>query len=783
MANTVETDFKINFPQSELNKVDQYKVTVSDLEKTSSGLGNSAEKATDKIAKGFDKAKASVADFDKSAKAATPQVPTISRYWEAEAAKTDKAVADIKASTAQLSKRSGYQSVGFTVDDATGEAKNVKSSPPKPKYNVDYGESEFNTALKRIKDIGDESEKTAVKFGRLRGFGAIFRELNLGINETELNAGLAGAEIAGIGAATLATFGAAAVAGVAIVKVTEQIKSEAESRLRNEELITGAINKQVIGLRDAFAEYEKFKTSLINDKAFTKRLAADVGVYDAKAIEAERGKVEAGNKSRIEEINRLQAQLAQNERSLEFEKGRKVRENLFTELGFGNEYTASQKTQNVSQAERAAEKTKKSLAEAEKLLEKGKSALEQTDKALIDVTDKQNKNFSDNAESEIKSREQANKFENERREKAREKAKQELEKRNADIEKATNKAEELGKRYRETFDNLFVSTSKNNPFASVFAEGDRAIDKLRENLKGIAPELRAVAEQMQQKLNADSVFNTRLENDLAAYDLRQTAQELRNYGKDPNKPNEIRADLRDPSKFFADYIEFFTNKLEADFQKRGGGATKFFRTADGGFSQVNERPFTQYNRTANGVFSQSDSRNGLLNVYENVANGGTFSRQRTFADLNEKEKFDFVNKDNASLQARLSGAFDLATNRNALNDEQKASIDRKIISLSQGVTDKLTDKQRDLVATSLEKEAARRDAAERAAQASRDAHTQLLTRVAASNERLLEFAKKGGSEALIRLIDESGGAASVGLKKAPTAEKTKEFYFNQLDFQ
>lgn len=215
----------------------------------------------------------------------------------------------------------------------------------------------------------------------------------------------------GISTATLATFGAIAAAGFGIVKVTEQIKSEAERRLHSEELIAGAINKQVIGLRDAFAEYEKFKASAINDKAFTNRLATYVGTYDTKAILAERAKVEAKNNSSIVEANRLQSQLAQNERSLEFEKGREVRQNLFSEIGIGSEYTASQKEQNISQATLAIEKTKKALTDQEQALEKGKSALEQTHKALIDVRNKQDEYFAQRGEAFKKSQELAIKAE------------------------------------------------------------------------------------------------------------------------------------------------------------------------------------------------------------------------------------------------------------------------------------------------------------------------------------------------------------------------------------
>lgn len=330
---------------------------------------------------------------------------------------------------------------------------------------------------------------------------------------------------------------------------------------------------------------------------------------------------------------------------------------------------------------------------------------------------------------------------------AREKAKAELEKRAEDVKKATEKIKELARAYVSAFDSLYQKSGSNNPFVSVFSEADKSLKDLRENLKGLSPELRAVAEQMQQKLNNDSLFNARLENDFARFDLRQNAEELRNF-----KPKGIE----DANKFFEDFI--------ADGLKQ--------------ISQANGGSFTRYNLTGAGNstfgFSQSDARNDLLNVYERLAGGGSISRRRTFQDLSEREKFDFLNRDNLSLQTRLGSAFDLAKNRTALTEEQQSLIDRKIISLAGGVRpEQLTESQRDILATANEKEAARREQSEARAQASRDAHTALLERVAASNERLTELAGKGGLAGIVRIIDETDGAVEI---KRPNADDVARAY-------
>jgi tape measure domain-containing protein len=364
---------------------------------------------------------------------------------------------------------------------------------------------------------------------------------------------------------------------------------------------------------------------------------------------------------------------------------------------------------------------------------------------------------------------------------------------NDEIEKGKKKVEELGKQYQQTFDHLFSKSNSQNTFVSVFSEADKAAKNLTETLKGLSPELQTVARQMQQKLNDDSIFNARLDNDFASFDLRQNAKELRDF-----KPKPIE----DTGKFFSDFIEAGLKQI----QSANGGAsqTRYNLTGEGnstfGFSQSKSDPFTRYNLTGEGNstygFSQSDARNGLFNVYENVGGGvgagGTFSRQKTFQDLTQQEKFDFLNKDNASLQQRLSGAFDLAQNRTALNDEQKSSIDRKIIALAQGVKpEQFTDRQRDLVATANEREAARREGYEQKAQEYRRQQTEYLKGIDENQKKLLEIAeKKGvkGLEAFITIKDETGGGFGIekkpALKPAPTAKDTaKAYLFNQFDFQ
>lgn len=363
-----------------------------------------------------------------------------------------------------------------------------------------------------------------------------------------------------------------------------------------------------------------------------------------------------------------------------------------------------------------------------------------------------------------------------------------------DLKKAEDKILDIGKKSSAVFDDLYSKSDKNNPFVSFFSETDKAAKDLRENLKGLAPELRDIAEQMQQKLNADSLFNTRLDNDFAAFDLRQRADELRSFKAKP---------IDAPDKFFKDFIEAGLKQI---LEVNGGAAqNRYSLTGAGnstfGFSQSKADPYTRYNLTGAGDstygFSQSDLRTGFLGDYERTETSrqgilvGSFRRDRKISDLTDQEKSDFIDKDNLSLQSNLSKAFSLAQNRDALSPEQQAAVDREILSLSANVKpEQLNDYQRNLVATAAEKEATRRDNYERAAATSNRNREAYLKNISQYCDKLRNEAQTGGSASVnITIKDETNGGASVGLSPAPNAKKTADYYrdyqnaLDTLDFE
>ena len=106
-----------------------------------------------------------------------------------------------------------------------------------------------------------------------RPFNAVARGL-IGINALSLT--------------TVATFGAIAAAGVAVVKITQNIREEAERRLKAEELIQGAINGQIIGQREALQNLQKSREQAQKDRQFNR----DLGTSSIEELKRQRATVE-----------------------------------------------------------------------------------------------------------------------------------------------------------------------------------------------------------------------------------------------------------------------------------------------------------------------------------------------------------------------------------------------------------------------------------------------------------------------------------------------------------
>lgn len=109
--------------------------------------------------------------------------------------------------------------------------------------------------------------------------------------------------------------------------------------------------------------------------------------------------------------------------------------------------------------------------------------------------------------------------------------------------------------------------------------------------------------------------------------------------------------------------------------------------------------------------------------------------------------------------------------------EQRAEVDRRIIALTQGVDPaELTGSQREDAAAAREREAVRLEKAERDAVSERTANQQLQSKIAADIGKLVQLAEKQGVEAVIRVIDDTGGKVESRLAKRPSDKDTKAYY-------
>ena len=566
-----------------------------------------------------------------------------------------------------------------------------------------------------------ESTKTT-GFGRLRGFGAIFRAADLGINESEINAGLAAVELfnkelaitksatiaattakttltaattastaatAAEGAATAVTtaaveaetvafgalslaslgiFAGVAAAGFAVYEVSKKIREESEHRLKVEESINGEINKQLLAGIELRRQFTEQSANAARSDNFGRSVQGETK----------------------EQLERRQQSLTNSIQQSEILKNAAA----FTK-DFGG--VDLQKLENNLANDR------REKIDVEKRLRD--LPFEQS-KFSNDSFNRRNEDFKKSQESVIQSEKAA------------------FERRAASIEKAKEKVKELGKTYADTFVNLNQKLNAENPVALAFAEGKKELDALKESLRGLSPELQNQAVAIQNKLNGNALFNARLDNDFAAFDLKQRASELRDF-KTPK--------IEDQSKFFADFV---ADGLKQAIAANGGSGTRFNRLGSGGFSQsdIAAEFSTNFNRV-----SKTDG-----------SFGGFSQSARSFADLTNREKFDFLNKDNVGAQNKLSAAFDLAGNREKLNDDQQSAIDRKILSLSGTFRpDQLNDRQRDIVATAAENEAKRKSEKE-------DKSFEVQVKIEEHLKKLREIAEKGGENALkIILQDET----------------------------
>ncbi len=456
---------------------------------------------------------------------------------------------DIRQIKTELNKPNRKSSIAFLTEELRGaeketESLNRKLSTLQSPDRLRAGQLSPKTTAQRrgITDFQRSALEIADDFapaGTNRIFNAVAREiLLLGTAETTLAASTTTATVAttaqttanaaagvtaaatttaveaetaaffGLSYASLGVFAAAAAAGFAVISTSQTIREQSEKRLLNEQSIAGAISKQVLGLRDALTEYDKFEKRLSDNELFSNRIKSDVNSFDAGAVKKEQDRIRSENKSTITEINRLQADLAQKEKSLEYAKNRNVNQNLLTTLGIGNEYTAGQKQTDVAAAERAVEKTRKRIAENESALERGKGAFQQTNEALNDIRTKQNEVFNEKNEIFKKSQKDARDFDQ------------------SQIKSLKKSEDQITaiKLLKSEFNTFAAESASNkNPFVSLFAEADSAGERMEKRFKSLGSEYVKLATEIEKNNIAKKLNELKFESDKKALGFEQSA--------------------------------------------------------------------------------------------------------------------------------------------------------------------------------------------------------------------------------------------------------------------
>lgn len=283
------------------------------------------------------------------------------------------------------------------------------------------------------------------------------------------------------------------------------------------------------------------------------------------------------------------------------------------------------------------------------------------------------------------------------------------------IDTGKKKVEELGKTYNNVLDGLVQRTNSNNPFVQLYSEADKSLQTLRENTRGLSADIISQFERMEQKAASLKLFEARIDNSLGAFNLRDEAANFRN-------PFDEKKTAQTQQEIINDFLRKNPNFLNLNRGKSG-------------------------EEIGRDILSRSQLGRNTLESPQ-----------------------DRINK-------KLAEQTDLIFN-GRLNDEEQRIADRKFIGLTQGLNpNELSGANREAAAAAREREALRLDSAEADAKVQRDTQTKLQTEIRDELQKLNKVAESGGIAAVVRILDESNGAASVsGVPKSPTARDVELTY-------
>lgn len=332
--------------------------------------------------------------------------------------------------------------------------------------------------------------------------------------------------------------GTIAVAGYAVVKWSQSAREEAERRLKVEEKIQGAINRQILAGKDFLTNYEKLEKSQAQDREFSRFL----------------GKGSIGDlRQRYADLRQLHDFGSNNYDVVRGKDGQP--ETVLTEA-----------------AQRRVQEMLALKAEIESRQAQG---IEKSDAAFQQRWDSW-KSSQENVVKSIKD------------------AQEEQEKWNRKVEEGKEKIESLKEKWRSAFDSLYQRANTNNPFALFLQRSATDAEKLRESLKGLPPELQKTALAMKAAAESKELFSLKLETALSVQSLKSNADRFRDpYAQEranrrflENNPNylflkeqEFESRIRDPrdpaSLAGMSFDEFIRNDLQ---ERTGTGINNTLRS-------------------------------------------------------------------------------------------------------------------------------------------------------------------------------------------------------------
>lgn len=571
---------------------------------------------------------------------------------------------DIKSIRGELAKPNRQSSIKFLTDELKAAEKEAESLNRKlitvSERNSVKGAGgsrglSKNTAFNRqLLELTDDFAPE----GYNRAFNSIGNEL--------LN-------ISALSTATLATFGALAVAGYGIVKVTQNIREEAEKYLKVETSITAAINNQIL-----------FQQETIENLKEQRKLAKENYQFQ-----------QFTSNSNLDDLKRRR-QLLESTLSPSINPDLAKGNDLFEEINKDNA-RKEQQIQSLDQAIRIGESNRNKQA---------------------DIA------FRSRFDNFVKFQDQTAAFEEKKRNESIQKQREANEKRRKDVETAISKVKDLEKTYLNAFDSISSRSNQNNPFVGIFLDGEKSLNSLKENLRGLPSELKNVAFDIQRKLDSNALFSAKLDNNLSAFGLRNEAENFRN----PFQTKTAESLKLDADKLVAEFIRNNPNFL-------------FLQ----GKSEVDEP-------TRKNILNRSFRGREILN-YDPAQ----------------------INKERQNEQ--LNNQYNLIFNK-AFTDDQKALAERRFAAITQGLNpNDLSGDLREKAASVRENLAIRSEKYEKDALDLQRQKLEVEKQIADNTKRLLDVAEKQGSkgiENIVRIIDETNG--SVAVDKAPTANDVEKLY-------